>query len=109
MDLHALRHAGDRHAEASRVVPFAPEASPLWLVTNEPEVNELVSYLDAMRRRIEASPSERHVFEFSHARLADVRVAFARMIRHGEEKLHRLCELLCETFLESDCTLHSVV
>ena len=109
MDLHALRHAAAPHAEASRVVAFAPESSPLWLVTNEPQVNELVSYLDAMRRRIEASPSERHVFEFSRAQLADVRIAFARMIRHGEEKLHRLCELLCATFLESDYTLQSVV
>src|SRR5207249_11278701 len=46
MDLHDLRRAGMPH-EASRVVALAPESSPLWLVTNEPEVNELVSYLDA--------------------------------------------------------------
>jgi len=35
-------------------------SSPLWLVINEPDVNELVSYLDEMRRRIEASPDETH-------------------------------------------------
>ena len=49
------------------------------------------------------------MFEFSRARLAEVRTAFARMIRHGEEKLHRVCELLCETFLDSTYTLQSVV
>ena len=78
-------------------------------MTNEPHVNELVSYLDAMRHRIEAAPDEIHVFEFSRSRLADVRTAFARMIRHGEEQLHKVCELLCETFLDSTYTLQSVV
>ena len=65
-------------------------------MTNEPDVNELVSYLDTMRRRIEASPDKIHVYEFNRSRLADVRTAFARMIRHGEEQMHRVCELLCE-------------
>jgi hypothetical protein len=73
-----------------RIVSSAHSSSPLWLVTNEPHVNELVSYLDTMRRRIEASPDEIHVFEFSRLRLTDVRTAFARMIRHGEEQLHRV-------------------
>ena len=48
-----------------------------------------------MRHRIEASPGEIHVFEFNRARLAEVRTAFARIIRHGEEQLHKVCELLC--------------
>jgi hypothetical protein len=90
-------------------VSSAHSSSPLWLVTNEPHVNELVSYLDAMRRRVEASPNETHRFEFSRSRLAEVRTAFARMIRHGEEQLHKVCELLCETFLDSTYTLQSVV
>jgi hypothetical protein len=93
----------------TRVVAPNHSASPLWLVTNEPYVNELVGYLDAMRHRIEAAPDDTHVFEFSRARLTDVRTAFARMIRSGEEKLHRVCELLCETFLDSTYTLQSVV
>ncbi len=87
----------------------AHSSSPLWLVINEPDVNELVSYLDEMRRRVEASPDETHCFEFSRPRLADVRTGFARMIRHGEEQLHKVCELLCETFLDSTYTLQSVV
>src|SRR5947207_15952458 len=62
-----------------------------------------------MRRRIEAAPDETHVFEFSRARLAEVRTGFARMIRHGEEQLHKVCELLGETFLDSTYTLQSVV
>ena len=90
-------------------VSSAHSSSPLWLVTNEPAVNELVSYLDTMRRRIEASPDKTHVFEFSRTRLADVRTAFARMIRNGEEQLHKVCELLCETFLDATYTLQSVV
>jgi hypothetical protein len=102
-------HGPAAAALETRVVPFALSASPLWLVTNEPRVNELVGYLDARRRRTEASPDETHVFEFSRASLAEVRVAFARMIRGGEQKLHRICELLCETFLGSSYTLQSVV
>src|SRR3954471_1781679 len=83
--------------------------SPLSLAPNEPDVNDLVSYLDDIRRRIEASPDETHRFEFSRTRLTDVRTAFARMIRHGEEQLHKICELLCETFLDATYTLQSVV
>jgi hypothetical protein len=104
------RQKPDRAAAHTRArVPPQHASSPLWLVTNEPHVNELVGYLDAMRHRIEAAPDDTHVFEFSRARLADVRTAFARMIRSGEEKLHRVCELLCETFLDSTYTLQSVV
>jgi hypothetical protein len=92
-----------------RVHSIAPAGSPLWLVTDEPLVNELVGYLDAMRHRIVDAPEERHTFTFSRANLRDVRQAFARMIRHGEEKLHRVCELLCATYLDSPYTLQSVV
>src|SRR5262245_50391863 len=84
-------------------------ASPLWLVTREPQLNALVAYLDAMRRRMIAEPDAVHSLEFSREALEEVRRAFARMIRQGEEKLHRVCELLCETFFESRYTLHSVV
>jgi hypothetical protein len=84
-------------------------SSPLWLVTNEPLVNELVGYLDAMRQRIHDEPHDVHTFEFSRQRIGDVRTAFARMIRQGEEKLHRMCELLGDTFLDSSYTLQSVV
>lgn len=34
----------------SVVAPFPATASPLWLVTREPLLNELVVYLDSMRQ-----------------------------------------------------------
>jgi hypothetical protein len=84
-------------------------ASPLWLVADEPLVNDLVGYLDAMRHRVAQRPHESHVLVFSRSRLVAVRAAFARMITHGEEKLHRLCELLCAAYLDSPYSLQSVV
>jgi len=104
-----MRRTGEQPVADNRVGAIAPTGSPLWLVTDEPLVNQLVGYLDAMRRRIVDAPEEVHTFTFSRANLREVRQAFARMIRHGEEKLHRVCELLCATYLESPCTLQSVV
>lgn len=93
--------------------PHASEArqsiSALGFVTDEPLVNEMMDYLDAVRRRIERAPDERHTIVFSRTGLRDVRLAFARMIRHGEERLHRVCELLGETFLDGEYSLQSVV
>ena len=66
----ARQHGAEAPRSHSRVVPFGPSSSPLWLVTNEPYVNDLVGYLDAMRRRIEGAPDQTHIFEFSRARLA---------------------------------------
>jgi len=86
----------------------SPE-SALGFVTREPLVNQLIGYLDLMRRRIERAPSDRHIFEFSRAGLQQVRLAFARTIRDGEERLHRMCELLGETFLDDEYSLQSVV
>jgi hypothetical protein len=97
----------------ARVDPAPPDldasASPLWLVTREPLLNELVVYLDTMRRTLDAAPGAVHTFEFRRANLEEIRRAFARMIRQGEEKLHRVCELLCSAFFESQYTLQSVV
>ncbi len=83
--------------------------SPLWLVTREPLLNQLVIYLDEMRRQMTAAPDAVHTLEFSRSALDEIRKEFARMIRQGEEKLHRVCELLCGTFFDSRYTLQSVV
>jgi hypothetical protein len=91
------------------VAAFPQPTSPLWLVTHEPLLNEMVVYLDAMRQRMIAAPEERHTLTFSRSSLGEVRKAFARMIRQGEERLHRVCELLCDTFLDSKYMLQSVV
>jgi hypothetical protein len=92
-----------------RVVPFPRPTSPLWLVTDEPLLHEMVEYLAEMRQRLSAAPRDTHTFEFSRSRLIEVRKAFARMIRQGEEKLHRVCGLLCDTLLGPQYTLQSVV
>ena len=83
-------------------------ASPLWLVADEPLVNDLVVYLDQMRRKVDAAPHTRHTFTFSRANLRKVRAAFARMIRHGEERLHRFCELNGDSFLGGRYALQSL-
>jgi len=100
------RPVDTRDAATARV---ESSASPLWLLTDEPLVNELVGYLETMRRRITADPHGAHEFSFSRAHLIEVRAAFARMIRRGEEKLHRLCELLCESYFDSPYSLQNVV
>ena len=79
---------------------FESSASPLWLRDRRAareRAGRLPRRHAAPHRR--PIPDEAHGFEFSRAHLADVRTAFARMIRRGEEKLHRVCELLCETYL----------
>ena len=85
------------------------EPSPLWLVTREPLVNELVVYLDTMRQRISAAPHDRHTIAFGRSNLGEVRKAFARMICHGEARLHRACELLGDVFFDGRHSMQSVV
>jgi hypothetical protein len=105
----AARLRGNHLKRRDEAVTVHPARSPLGLVTREPLVNDLVAYLEGMRRRIDAAPGNRHAFTFGRSNLVEVRKAFARMIRHGEERLHRLCELLADTFFDSNYTLQSVV
>jgi hypothetical protein len=83
--------------------------SPLWMVTREPLLTELIAYLDDQRKAISAAPDQAHALHFSGSHLEKVRVAFSATIRRGEEKLHRLCELLCGTLLGCSYELLSVV
>ncbi len=82
--------------------------SPLWMVTQQPALNGLVSYLEKSREKILSNPQGPHELVFSQREIREVKASFAEMIRHGEEKLHRLCELLCHAFL-TQVHLHSVV
>jgi hypothetical protein len=82
--------------------------SPLWMVSQEPLLNELVLYLDMMRGEIQREPTKTHEMLFSRKHLRSCRSAFDRMIIKGEEGLHRLCELLCGSFVGS-YQLQSVV
>ncbi|MBI3071173.1 MAG: hypothetical protein HYY84_03495 [Deltaproteobacteria bacterium] len=89
-------------------IPSLP-GSPLWMVTKEPQLNEFVRYLDEKRLAIEHFPLGPHELVFSRARVDEVRVEFARMIRRGESKLHRLCSLLCDAFFPERYEIESVV
>ncbi len=83
--------------------------SPLWLVAEEPMIEELITSLDASRKRIMADPNAEYALSFSRARLETCRNAFAAMIRRGEAKLHKLCELLGERFLSETFDMDSIV
>ncbi|MEM6701574.1 MAG: hypothetical protein AAF690_02655 [Acidobacteriota bacterium] len=72
--------------------------SPLWMVTREPALNYLVSYLTEKRSAILSEPQAEHLLRFRAAELEEARSAFARMILSGEEHLHRLAELLSQLF-----------
>jgi ppGpp synthetase/RelA/SpoT-type nucleotidyltranferase len=73
--------------------------SPLWMVSQEPLLNDLVSYLDKIKEGLQGNPNVKCHMRFSRGHIKLCRAAFDRMIRKGEEGLHRLCELLCETYV----------
>ena len=73
--------------------------SPLWMVSKDPRVTNLVTELQRQCREIQANPEEPHLIRFSSQELEEVREAFAALIRRGESRLHRLCSLLCRSFL----------
>ncbi len=75
--------------------------SPLWMVTTEPTLNELVIRLQRLRHELMEDPLAQRELIFSRSRLEKARTAFAQMILHGEKDLHHLCELLCYTFLNA--------
>jgi len=73
--------------------------SPLWMVTQEPRLNEFVGYLTELLQELrKPKVMNVHHLEFSRAQLAEVRLAFSSMILRGEEALHQLCELFCRHF-----------
>jgi hypothetical protein len=78
------------------------------MLTNEPILTELVSQLQQLRQELMAQPLARREIKFSRAHLEMARVAFAEVILHGEESLHRLCELFCDTFFTAH-QLQSIV
>lgn len=82
--------------------------SPLWMVSQEPLLNDLVLYLGKLKDALQAQPDVECHMQFSRGHLRLCRAAFDRMIRKGEESLHRLCELFCNSFV-GDYQLQSVV
>jgi ppGpp synthetase/RelA/SpoT-type nucleotidyltranferase len=101
--------------EELSLVNHVPEAiqeararSPLWMVSQEPLLNDLVVYLTGVRERLLCNADHIQEIVFSRAHLRECRGAFDRMIRRGEESLHRLCELFCNSFF-GQYQLQSVV
>lgn len=88
-------------ADAPEVSPPPAEPtldSPLWMVSQAPDLNALVVALQQHRRALDAGqPGAR--LAFSRAEVARARAEFSEMIRRGERDLHRLASLLAERFL----------
>ena len=78
--------------------------TPLWMITQEPELNNLVKYLQQKRDVITDNPNQEHVLTFSRRHIEAAREDFSRMVRRGEMRLHRLSEL---TGSEIFCTRYS--
>ena len=100
---------GERPPISEPPEPRQNHPSPLWMVTNEPLLNQLVGYLSEMRTRIDDDPVGPHHLVFSRSHLEEVRTAFARMIRHGESRLHAFCALLGDALFPAGYELESVV
>jgi hypothetical protein len=91
-------------SDSTIIIDSSEEArvrSPLWMVSQEPLLNDLVSYLATLKEALQSNPHASCDMKFSRRHLRDCRAAFDRMIRRGEEGLHRLCELLCVSFVGS--------
>ena len=83
--------------------------SPLWILTREPKLESLVAYLDETRQRLQEKRGGSLTLSFSKTELDDARRAFGRMIRLGERRLHRFCQLLGRVLLEDAFRMESVV
>ena len=83
--------------------------TPLWMITQEPDLNNLVQYLQDLRLEILSAPRDTHLIRFSRAKIEKARSAFSRMVRRGEMRLHRLCELTADEILGGNYTRQSVV
>ena len=84
-------------------------SSPLQIVTSDPLIHQFIGYLQHARERILAAPGVEHELVISRSRVDEVAHAFGRMVRRGEERLHRLARLLADTLYEGPHELRSVV
>lgn len=72
--------------------------SPLWMLTTEPRLNQFVLDLQRLRLSFLERPDELRELRFSRRAIEEVRTSFGHMLRNGEEQLHRLSQLLCDSF-----------
>lgn len=82
--------------------------SPLWMVTQDPVISQWVSELQRVCQEQLAFPERDHALKVSLTVVDQMREQFAGLIRRGESKLHRLCNLICHSYLQS-WEIHSVV
>ena len=87
---------------------FRQTRSPLWMVSQEPVLNDFVTQLSQFVETQSANPEGTHELVLSRILLRDARRAFSAMILRGEEKLHRMSELFCDTYFTAN-QLSSVV
>ncbi|MCB0195326.1 MAG: hypothetical protein KDJ65_25485 [Anaerolineae bacterium] len=100
--IEVFPHLDDVANEVSAEAFFLKNSdSPLWMVTREPRLNELVTKLQHLRVRLMNDPEGFHRIYFSKSELEEVRNDFAKMILRGEEGLHRLSHLICNSFVNS--------
>lgn len=86
--------------EPTDSLAIAPEASPLWMVSQAPALNALVLDLRRARGELEAGTLGGRLV-FSRSALAKARGEFGAMIRRGERDLHALAGLFAEELLGS--------
>lgn len=83
--------------------------SPLYMVTQEPSVHRLVTYLQGTSRHLLRRGHSGYRLSFSRTHIEEARQAFGRTIRQGEARLHRLCGLLSRSFFGHEWDMSSVV
>jgi len=97
----AIKHKEDGKLFPNKMVGEDNLKSPLWMVTKEPSLNELVIQLQRLRHHLREDPYSLKELKFSKQSLEKARADFYQMIRNGERRLHQFSELLCDTFLPS--------
>jgi hypothetical protein len=73
---------------------FSLGRSPLWMVSQDRDLNEFVTYLQKVRELLKEEGSV-VTLTFNRAEVERVQQSFAAMIRKGEEALHRIALLVC--------------
>ena len=66
-------------------------------------------YLQTLKDEIMENPDTPRRVTFSRAQVEAARTAFSRMVRRGEMRLHRLCELTGDDIFDRNYARQSVV
>jgi len=90
-------------------VGIQPSHSPLFMITNDPVIHQLISLLAAGKREQEEAPGRPIRIELSRSLIASVKETFRLRILRGELNLHLASNVLASHFLGHDCELHSNV